>query len=97
MESQIVTLEDIEAAAERIAPYIRHTPLLRQEAMGKLLGCDVYLKPEMLQITGAFKLRGAMSKILSLSPQERAGASSPAPPEITARPVPMPGRSWGSL
>lgn len=37
MESQIVTLEDIEAAAERIAPYIRHTPLLRQEAMGKLL------------------------------------------------------------
>lgn len=72
MESQIVTLEDIEAAAERIAPYIRHTPLLRQEAMGKLLGCDVYLKPEMLQITGAFKLRGAMSKILSLSPQERA-------------------------
>ena len=40
--------------------------------MGKLLGCDVYLKPEMLQITGAFKLRGAMSKILSLSPQERA-------------------------
>lgn len=72
MESQIVTLEDIEAAAERIAPYVRHTRLLRQEAMGKLLGCDVYLKPEMLQITGAFKLRGAMSKILSLSPQERA-------------------------
>ena len=72
MESQIVTLEDIEAAAERIGPYIRHTPLLRQEAMGKLLGCDAYLKPEMLQITGAFKLRGAMSKILSLSPQERA-------------------------
>lgn len=71
MEPQIVTPEDIQAAAKRIAPYIRRTPLLRQEAMGKLLGCDVYLKPEMLQITGAFKLRGAMSKILSLTPQER--------------------------
>lgn len=96
MESQIVTLEDIEAAAERIAPYIRHTPLLRQEAMGKLLGCDVYLKPEMLQITGAFKLRGAMSKILSLSPQERAKGiitSSSRKPRPGLR---YAARSWGS-
>ena len=72
MEKTTVTLEDIQSAAKRIAPYIRRTPLLRQEAMGKLLGCDVYLKPEMLQITGAFKLRGAMSKILALTPEERA-------------------------
>ena len=72
MEKTTVTLEDIQSAAKRIAPYIRRTPLLRQEAMGKLLGCDVYLKPEMLQITGAFKLRGALSKILALTPEERA-------------------------
>ena len=72
MEKTTVTLEDIQSAAKRIAPYVRRTPLLRQEAMGKLLGCDVYLKPEMLQITGAFKLRGAMSKILALTPEERA-------------------------
>ena len=72
MEKTTVTLEDIQSAAKRIAPYIRRTPLLRQEAMGKLLGCDVYLKPEMLQVTGAFKLRGAMSKILALTPEERA-------------------------
>lgn len=72
MEKTTVTLEDIQSAAKRIAPYVRRTPLLRQEAMGKLLGCDVYLKPEMLQVTGAFKLRGAMSKILALTPEERA-------------------------
>jgi threonine dehydratase len=72
LEKTTVTLEDIQSAAKRIAPYVRRTPLLRQEAMGKLLGCDVYLKPEMLQVTGAFKLRGAMSKILALTPEERA-------------------------
>ena len=72
MEKTTVTLEDIQSAAKRIAPYVRRTPLLRQEAMGKLLGCDVYLKPEMLQVTGAFKLRGAMSKILSLTEEDRA-------------------------
>lgn len=70
MEKTTVTLQDVKEAAERIRPYIRRTPLLRQKNMDKALGCEVYLKPEMLQITGAFKLRGALSKILSLSPDE---------------------------
>lgn len=72
MEKTNVTIEDIKSAAKRIAPYIRHTPLLEEETLSKILGCNVYVKPEMLQKTGAFKLRGAMSKILSLSPEERA-------------------------
>jgi threonine dehydratase len=70
MEKSTVTLGDIREAAERIRPYIRHTSLLREQSMDKLLGCQVYLKPEMLQISGAFKLRGALSKILSLTPDE---------------------------
>ena len=70
MEKTSVTLQDIREAAQRIQPYIRHTPLLREQSMDKTLGCQVYLKPEMLQITGAFKLRGALSKILSLTPDE---------------------------
>jgi threonine dehydratase len=70
MEKTEVTLQDVREAAERIRPYIRHTPLLREMSMDKNLGCQVYLKPEMLQITGAFKLRGALSKILSLTPDE---------------------------
>ena len=63
------TLEDIHEARVRLKPHIRHTPLLRAEKMESVLGCQVYLKPEMLQITGAFKLRGALNKSLSLSPE----------------------------
>ena len=63
-------MQDVWEAAERIRSYIRHTPLLREKSMDKALGCQVYLKPEMLQISGAFKLRGALSKILSLTPEE---------------------------
>lgn len=60
------TLRDIHQARERLKPHIRHTPLLRAEKMEPALGCEVYLKPEMLQITGAFKIRGALNKVLSL-------------------------------
>ncbi len=71
MEKTPVTLAEVKCAADRIRPYVRHTPLLRQMKMDKALGCQVYIKPEMLQITGAFKLRGALSKILSLTQAER--------------------------
>lgn len=71
MNKTTVSLQDIQEAAERIGPFIRHTPILRETSMDKSLGCEVYLKPEMLQITGAFKLRGALNKILSLTPDER--------------------------
>ncbi len=64
------TIEDIRQAQERLRPHIRHTPLLRAEKMEKTLGCQVYLKPETLQITGAFKIRGALNKSLSLSKEE---------------------------
>lgn len=71
MEKAIVTLQDIQEAAQRIQPYIHRTPLLRAESLDEKLGCQTYVKPEMLQITGAFKLRGALNKILSLSPEEQ--------------------------
>ena len=60
------TLRDIHQAQERLKAHIRRTPLLRAEKMETTLGCEVYLKPEMLQITGAFKIRGALNKALSL-------------------------------
>ena len=71
VEKTKVTLEDVKQAAERIRPYICRTPLLRESKMDKALGCQVYVKPEMLQVTGAFKIRGALSKILSLTQDER--------------------------
>ncbi len=70
MEKMILTLQDVQEAAERIRPYARRTPLLRQENMDKALGCEIFLKAEMLQHTGAFKLRGALNKILSLPAEE---------------------------
>ncbi len=60
------TLQDIHEARQRLRPHIRHTPLLRVERLEVEIGCQVYLKPETLQITGAFKIRGALNKSLSL-------------------------------
>ncbi|WAJ39301.1 threonine/serine dehydratase [Pseudomonas sp. GOM7] len=60
------TIADILEARKRLAPHIRHTPLLRAEKIEKAVACQLYLKPETLQITGAFKIRGALNKTLSL-------------------------------
>ncbi|HWU64043.1 MAG TPA: threonine/serine dehydratase [Ensifer sp.] len=60
------TIQDIHDARARLKPHVRHTPLLRAEKIEKIVGCELYLKPETLQITGAFKIRGALNKALSL-------------------------------
>jgi threonine dehydratase len=61
------TLEDVLAAESRLRPYIRHTPLmLTTPTKNKLLPeSSVYLKLELMQITGSFKARGAMHKLLT--------------------------------
>jgi threonine dehydratase len=64
------TIQDVREARERLKPYIRHTPLLRAEKIEKAVGCELYLKPETLQITGAFKIRGALNKALTLPREE---------------------------
>lgn len=66
----MLTLQDVQAAQRRIAPYIVRTPLLRIPALDEALGCQVYLKFEGFQVMGAFKIRGAMNKALSLTPEE---------------------------
>ena len=71
MSKKTISLADIQEAKARITPYIRRTPLLDQTAMNDEVGCKVWLKPEMLQYVGAFKLRGALNKILSLSEEDR--------------------------
>jgi threonine dehydratase len=60
-----VGLDDVEAAAARIAPYAVHTPLLRLPLDGEVL-----VKPESLQRTGSFKFRGALNALAS-TPAER--------------------------
>ena len=59
-------LTDIRLAQERIAPYIKRTPLERSETLSRRLNTNVYVKYELLQKTGSFKARGAFNKILSL-------------------------------
>lgn len=66
----MLTLQNIKEAQERLAPYIVKTPLVRLPALDKYLGCQVYAKVECLQITGSFKLRGAMNHMLQLTPEE---------------------------
>lgn len=67
-----IHLNDIKEAAARLAPYVKHTPILRAEKLDEALGCQVYFKPECLQKTGSFKIRGATNKILSMTDEERA-------------------------
>jgi threonine dehydratase len=62
---------DYAAAERRIRRYVVETPVVRSGWLSALSGAEVYLKLENLQETGAFKLRGATHKLLSLSPAQR--------------------------
>ena len=64
--SDSFTLVDIEAARTRTAPYVHRTPLARSRTLSERLGTNVYLKAEVFQKTGSFKVRGAFNKMLSL-------------------------------
>ena len=67
-----ITVQDIESAAARIAPYAVRTPLLQSAALAKALGAKAaFVKPEMLQVCGAFKFRGAMNRLSQLTPEQR--------------------------
>ncbi|MEL6428737.1 MAG: threonine ammonia-lyase [Planctomycetota bacterium] len=61
----------VQAAAERLAPYIRETPTVYSYTFSDATGGDVHLKLENLQRTGSFKVRGALNKILQLTDAER--------------------------
>lgn len=63
---------DVLAAADRIRSHVRRTPLVLSGRLSHIAGGDVYLKFENDQITGSFKLRGAMNVLASLDPDVRA-------------------------
>jgi threonine dehydratase len=67
-----LTLDDVEAAAARLAGRIRRTPVLRSQSLDDAAGAAVFLKCENLQRAGSFKIRGALNKLLTLTPAERA-------------------------
>lgn len=69
--TRLITLDDLTAAAARIAAVAVRTPLLPFDSMSEQLGVELWLKPEMLQRGGAFKFRGAYNFLAQLSPSER--------------------------
>jgi len=66
-----VTLQDIRAAAQRIAGAVERTPCLHSRTLSRLTGAEVWLKFENLQFTASFKERGALNKLLLLGEAER--------------------------
>ncbi|HEX4951199.1 MAG TPA: threonine ammonia-lyase [Blastocatellia bacterium] len=67
----MITLQDIQAARERLGRAIYHTPCPVSLTLSRLCGCHTYFKLENLQMTGSFKERGALNKLLQLNDAEK--------------------------
>jgi threonine dehydratase len=65
-----IAKEHIEAAHERIRPFIHHTPVLTSSTLNHISGAELFFKCENFQKIGAFKIRGAMNAVTSL-PKEK--------------------------
>jgi threonine dehydratase len=63
--------EEIQAAQVRLAGILKPTPLMRSETLDRILDADVRIKPENLQKTGSFKIRGAYNRLLTLTDEEK--------------------------
>ena len=64
-------ISDIKQAQQRIKPYVKRTTLEHSQTLSNYLGTNVFVKFELFQKTGSFKVRGAFNKLLSLSAEER--------------------------
>lgn len=67
----MINYEDVLEAKKRLEGVVIKTPLLRVPSLDESLGCEVYLKPENLQLTGSFKIRGASNRILAMTEEEK--------------------------
>jgi threonine dehydratase len=66
------TLHDVYAARERVAPHVPRTPLMRHPLLDEATGLSIWVKHENHNPTGAFKVRGGLNLVGSMSPEERA-------------------------
>ena len=67
-----LTLDQVQEAARRLEGRVHRTPVITSRSLDEATGYAVFLKCENLQRAGAFKIRGALNKLLSLGPAERA-------------------------
>ena len=65
------TIDDVRAARQRIGGAVVRTPMLVSRTLSEIVGAEVWLKFENLQFTAAYKERGALNKLLQLTPEER--------------------------
>jgi threonine dehydratase len=70
--SQSLTIDDIRAAAARIAGHVVRTDIEYSRTLSNICGCDIWLKFENLQFTAAYKERGALNALLQLTDEQRA-------------------------
>ena len=67
-----VTIDTIRAAQARLAGHVENTPCLHSRTLSEITGAEVYLKFENLQFTASFKERGALNKLSTLTPEQKA-------------------------
>jgi len=73
----VIGIADIKGAAARLDGISVRTPLVRNPVLEEIAGGQVLIKPECLQVTGTFKIRGAYNFLGQLTPEE-AGRGAPA-------------------
>lgn len=56
----------------QVAPYLHETPLWRSDTLSRMVGCNVFLKAELLQKTGSYKPRGMLWSLMAMDPAQRA-------------------------
>src|SRR4051812_36936090 len=66
-----LTLDDFRKVRERIAPHIKHTPLLTSRQLSEATGFDVRLKAELFQNVGSYKIRGPLNKFALMSDEQK--------------------------
>lgn len=66
----MLNIDSILMAQKRIESYIYKTPIIPSQNLGEILGCEVFIKPECMQRTNSFKIRGALNKMLSMPKDE---------------------------
>lgn len=69
--SRLPDFSDVEAARDRQAGFVRETPILTHPAIDEMAGASVFVKAESLQVTGSFKIRGAVNRLTQIPADRR--------------------------
>ncbi|MEX0942381.1 MAG: threonine ammonia-lyase [Pseudomonadales bacterium] len=72
LPASTITADSIRQAYAAISPYLVHTPIIYSATFSDMCGCETLFKLENLQMTGSFKERGALNRLLALSAEEKA-------------------------